>query len=172
MRSGIYRRTLYYFILSMSVIILVFLGVFIHYGTLRYAERFKENQVYATEKTAESVSSLLMNIKQNAYYLCCNDILGQAVTNKYGDDFVTQRTKINQVFSLNTGTPSAPMTQNAYAVLFLDGQFPIATRMKGNFTFDTLTFQRVYSALDVQDAAWYQETVKMQAEIYAFLTDE
>lgn len=172
MRHGIYKRTFYYFLLSMSVIIIVFMAFFIHYVNLRYAERFKEDQVYATEKTAESVSGLLKNIKQNAYFLCCNDILAQTVVNKYGYDFATQRTLLSQVFSLNTGSPSALLTQSAYAALFLDDQFPVANRMKGNFSFDALSFQRVYSALDVEEDAWYQETVKKQAEIYSFLTQE
>ena len=63
MKNSIYKRTFFYFIISLTVVILVFLGFFIHYVNLRYTERFEEDQIYATEKTTDSISNLLMNIK-------------------------------------------------------------------------------------------------------------
>lgn len=168
MRNSIRIRTFYYFAFSMLIVILAFSTLFFRYFYTVFQDRLEADQVYAATRTSESVGSLLDNIKQNAYFLCSSDALANALVNKTGVNAIRQRDGISSAFSMGTGTPNAPLMKSANAVLLLDPQFWLAQAICRNFDIKDLTRAKIYSALDVLDEAWYQETMSRMGDIYAF----
>lgn len=176
MSSSIRLRTFCYFAFGMLILILAFSLLFFPYFYSVYKERMESDQIRTTSGTAQSVSTLLMNIKQNAYFLCSNDELASKLTSTGKSegmtqrDFALQRDTINTIFSVNTGTPTAPLMQSAQAVLLLAPQFPLSkSTIQGTFSLgESITQQHVYSALDVQDSAWYQQTISLKGQIHTF----
>lgn len=170
MRNSILKRTFRYFLISMCVIIVVFAAFFASYLNRQYREQFESAHLYVTEKTAESVNALLMNVKQSAYYLCCNEALAQALINNKGMAAINQRQAISDAFIMDIGTPVANMMQSAYEVLFVDTQFPFST--DSSFfhmeSVDGVGRKRIYSARDVENEEWYRETLRYDAQVYAF----
>lgn len=168
MRNSIRIRTFCYFAFSMLIVILAFSTLFFRYFYTVFQDRLEADQVYAATRTSESVGSLMDNIKQNAYYLCSSEALADALVNKTGINAIRQRDGISTAFSMGTGTPNAPLMKSANAVLLLDPQFWLAQNITRNFDIKDLTRAKIYSALDVQDEEWYQETMQRMGEIYAF----
>ena len=111
-----------------------------------------------------------MNVKQSAYYLCCNEVLAQALINNKGMAAINQRQAISDAFIMDIGTPVATMMQSAYEVLFVDTQFPFST--DSSFfhmeSVDGVGRKRIYSARDVENEEWYRETLRYDAQVYAF----
>lgn len=130
--------------------------------------RLVTDQERTTVSMAESAGSLLMNVKQNAYFLCSNENIAQTAINKEGYNPIYQRDKMSKVFNINTGSLSTPLMRSAYTVLFLDSQFPLSSSMQGDFSMKQMTKSRLYSVLDVQDTDWYRETVSRMSQVYAF----
>ena len=168
MRNSIRIRTFCYFAFSMLIVILAFSTLFFRYFYTVFQDRLETDQVYAATRTSESVGSLMDNIKQNAYYLCSSDTLADVLVNKTGVNAIRQRDGISTAFSMGTGTPNAPLMKSANAVLLLDPQFWLAQNITKNFDIRDLTRAKIYSALDVVEEEWYQETVNRMGEIYAF----
>lgn len=172
MKNSIRRRTFCYFAFGMLVIILAFSLLFIRYFYGVFKERLEMDQVNAAHRTAQSMDTLLMNIKQNAYFLCSNDTLAKVLVNEAENTAAWQHEQLSLNFGINTGTPTAPLMLSAYAALMVDPQFPLARTVKGNFTLAGITRQRLYSAMDVLDQGWYQETSARKGQIYAFWGEE
>lgn len=168
MKNSIQKRTFFFFSLSMALIILVFSLLFFQYFWKSMKTRLVTDQERTTVSMAESAGSLLMNVKQNAYFLCSNENIAQTAINKEGYNPIYQRDKMSKVFNINTGSLSTPLMRSAYTVLFLDSQFPLSSSMQGDFSMKQMTKSRLYSVLDVQDTDWYRETVSRMSQVYAF----
>ena len=169
MKNSLRIRTFCYIASGMLIIIAAFTFLFFRYYYAVFRERIEEDTVYASARTQESIASIITNIQQNAYYLCISPSLAQLLSND--DVTATQFDEINLTFSMNTGTLSTPLMKSAYAMLFLDTQFPRANLnlMKGVFSFKNGYFrQRIYSALDVLGDEWYQRTMQLRGQIHAF----
>lgn len=171
MKNSIRKRTFCFISLSMILIILVFSVFFFHYLLSTMRQRLKTDQTRTTASMAESMSNLILNIKQNAYFLCSNGSLAQALVNKMEYPSYIQQEMVKRAFSVNTGSLSTPLMQNANAFLLLDSQFPFSYTFRGNFTYP-LTKQRLYSVMDVQDEEWYIKTINRMSHIYAFWDEE
>ena len=89
MHGSILRRTFRYFLVSMLAIIAAV--AFLIFAVLRneYQEQFTQAQFYVTQKTAETISSLHMDIRQSAYNLCCNETLAETLVGS--ESAITQR---------------------------------------------------------------------------------
>lgn len=170
LKNSIRRRTFLYFSSGMLLIILAFTLLFTHYFYGVFKERIESDQLRATSAMADRMNTLLMNIKQNAYYLCSNEHLASLLVNKEGYPTVVQRDQISATFNMCTGTLTTPLMRSASAVLLVDSQFPLSKNIRGSFSanWGNLSRQRVYSVLDVKDAEWYQRTVSLQGQIHAF----
>lgn len=174
MRNSILKRTFRYFLISMCVIIIVFAAFFASYLNRQYREQFVSSQLYVTQKTAETVDMMLMEVKQSAYFLCCNDTLAEALINEEGAGHINQRKRINEAFIMNIGTPVTNMLQTAYEIIFVDPQFGFSTE-GASFNLesaDGVGRMRVYSADDVLEEEWYHQAMNYDAQIYAFTSPE
>ncbi len=167
MRSGIRKRTFRYFLWAMGLIILIFSFFFVQYSNIQSRERFEEDHAFALRKTAESISHLLSDIQQNAYYMSCNDTLAELLMNRNGETGTIQYELLSKMFSLQL-SPSASPLQNAQAALVLDPQFPLAHTMNSPFSLYRLTAARLYSGVDTADEAWYITTLNNGHRIHAF----
>lgn len=156
----------------MVLIILVFSILFFQYFWRSMEIRLKNDQFRTTVSLAQSVDNMLMNIKQNAYFLCSNEKVAQMVVNRDGYNSLVQRDKIKSAFNASIGNLSSSLMHNSYAVLFLDQQFPISNSIQGNFSMKRLMTQRLYSSFDVQDTDWYQETINRINQVYAFWDEQ
>ena len=172
MKRSIQKRTFLFFSVSMVLIILVFSILFFQYFWRSMEIRLKNDQFRTTVSLAQSVDNMLMNIKQNAYFLCSNEKVAQMVVNRDGYNSLVQRDKIKSAFNASIGNLSSSLMHNSYAVLFLDQQFPISNSIQGNFSMKRLMTQRLYSSFDVQDTDWYQETINRINQVYAFWDEQ
>lgn len=174
MRNSILKRTFRYFLISLCVMIAVFMVFVMSYLNRQYKEQFVSSQLYVTQKTAETVDLMLMEVKQSAYFLCCNDALAEALINDEGVGQSNQRRQISDAFIMNIGTPVTNMLQSAYEIFFVDPQFGVSTEnaLFNLETADGSGRKRVYNACDVQDDAWYKQTVGYDAQIFAFTSPE
>ena len=172
LKNSIKKRTFYFFSLSMLVIILVFSLLFFQYFWQSMKTRLVNDQSRTTVSLSESIDNILLNVKQNAYFLCSNEKIAQMLINREGYNSLVQRDKIKSAFNASMGSLSTPLMRNAYAVLFLDQQFPISNSIQGNFSMKRLMNQRLYSALDIQDTDWYRETVSRRSQVYAFWDEQ
>lgn len=168
MKTSIRKRMSLFWIAGMLVLIVVFSFIFFSYFNRIYKERMEQDQWNYTSGTADSVSVLMMNIRQNAYYLCCSEDLASALIDPTGRVSAQQLTHLNSIFSLSTGTPTAPLMQSAYPVLLLDRQFPLASQAKAFTLSRSLTRQHIYSSLGSESEAWYAETVALRGQILVF----
>lgn len=172
LKHSIQKRTFLFFSVSMVLIILVFSILFFQYFWRSMETRLKNDQSRTTISLSQSIDNMLMNIKQNAYFLCSNEKIAQMVVNRDGYNSLVQRDKIKSAFNASIGSLSTPLMHSSYAVLFLDQQFPISNSIQGNFSMKRLMNQRLYSAFDVQDTDWYQETVVRMNQVYAFWDEQ
>ena len=156
----------------MILLILVISVVIINYFNKQYHEQYVSAQLYMTEKTAETVSDLIRSMKQDAYYLCCSELLAEALINDESYSLATQSVMINEAFSMNTGTATTPLLRYASVSLLVAPQFPYAHSRNKNFFFDNNDSQRIYSGASVCDEDWYKQAMAYNAEVYAFLSPE
>ena len=169
MRSSIRKRTFIYITSGMLIIIAAFSFLFFRYFYDVFSNRIEEEQLYASEKTQESFSAVITNIRENAYSLCINTTLATLLTSGNANTASSQNNEISINFSMSMGTFTTPLMQSAYAMLFVDSQFPHAEAMKGLFSLEGGYYRRrVYSALDVQEEAWYRRTMELNGQIFAF----
>ena len=169
MRSSIRKRTFIYITSGMLIIIAAFSVLFFRYFYDVFSNRIEEEQLYASEKTQESFSAVITNIRENAYSLCINTTLATLLTSGNANTASSQNNEISINFSMSMGTFTTPQMQSAYAMLFVDSQFPHAEAMKGLFSLEGGYYRRrVYSALDVQEEAWYRRTMELNGQIFAF----
>lgn len=169
MRSSIRKRTFIYITSGMLIIIAAFSVLFFRYFYDVFSNRIEEEQLYASEKTQESFSAVITNIRENAYSLCINTTLANLLTSGNANTASSQNNEISINFSMSMGTFTTPQMQSAYAMLFVDSQFPHAEAMKGLFSLEGGYYRRrVYSALDVQEEAWYRRTMELNGQIFAF----
>lgn len=169
MRNGIRGRTFCFIASGMLAMSLVFTFLFYGYFYNVFRTRMEQDQRRTVESMADRIGTVVTNIRQNAFYLCSNDTMAEALVNKSGMSAIKQRDQLSTTFSINTGAPNTPLMQSAYAMLLIDPQFPLSRVIQGAFDINGgMTRQRVYSALDVADEAWYQQTTALQGQIYAF----
>ena len=168
MRISIQKRMSLFLLMGMLVLILAFSAIFFSYFNRIYKERMAQDQWNYTVSAAEDVGVLLMNIRQNAYYLCCNKDLAEALTSPQNDLPARQLETLRAIFSLNTGTPTAPLMQSAYPMLLLDGQFPVASSATPFTLNRNLTKQHIYSSQGLDSEDWYRQTLAFRGQIHCF----
>ena len=168
MNISIRKRMSLFWLMGMLVLILAFTVIFFSYFNRIYKERMAQDQWSCTASAAENAGVLMMNIRQNAYYLCCNEDLAAVLVNVQENLPVRQMELLRAVFSLNTGTPTAPLMQSAYPMLLLDGQFPVADAAKPFVLGRNLTHQHIYSSQGLSDEPWYRQTLALRGQTYAF----
>ena len=166
MHSSILKRTFRYFLISMLASIAAVVFILFVFLRREYQVQFEEAQIYVTTKTAETVNSLQLDIKQSAYNLCCNETLAEVLVSV--PNAITQRQLLNRVIVMNAASPTATRLQSARQVLLVDGQFSFAHAADTEFTIDTFPNVHVYSSLAVAQEAWYQTARAYNAQIYAF----
>jgi len=167
MHSSILKRTFRYFLVSTSVIIAVVAFLIFAYLRNQYQDQFEEAQFYVTQKTAETVNALHMDIKQSAYNLCCNEALAQTLISS--DNAIVQRQQLNRIVVMNASTPTALRLYSARQLLLVDKQFAFAHGPDTLFTLQDFPSVHVYSSLGVNQDEWYRKTQEYNAQIYAFM---
>lgn len=172
LHNSIRTRTFSYLMFSMVLLILGFTVLFVGYQSRSYEKEYASTQLFGTEKTAESVGNLLTDIRQNAYYLCCNESLADVLVNDEDMSFLKQGLALRQILSVYTDVPSSSKLSNTYACLLLDGQFNITTSVGQIRSLRDSINTRVYSSETVCQEEWYQQTVARGTQIYAFLDEE
>ena len=166
MHGSILKRTFRYFLVSTCVIILVVTCLIFAYLRGQYQEQFTEAQFYVTQKTAESVNALHMDIRQSAYNLCCNEALAETLVSSASP--IDQRQQLNRIIVMNAATPTATRLYSARQLLLVDEQFAFAHAPDARFTMDSFPEVHVYSSLGVKNEEWYQKARAYNAQIYAF----
>lgn len=172
MTKSIRKRTFFSFTATILAVTLAFSSFLYVYFNGTLAERVKTDQLYATKQTANNIDAVLISVKQVSYFLCCNESLAENLVKKHG---FSKESAINLglLFSLNTGSLTSPLMQSAYAALLIDPQFPLASAISGDpLSLSNISRQRLYRAADVTDAAWYQNTIARNGQIYTFVTPE
>ena len=176
MTKSIRKRTFYSFTTTILAVTLAFSSLLYVYFNSALRERVETDQLYATKQTANNIDAVLMSVKQISYFLCCNESLAENLVKKYD---LSQQSALNlqdslgRLFSLNTGSLTSPLMQSAYAALLIDPQFSLAAAISGApLSLSNISRQRVYRAADVIDAAWYQNTVARNGQIYTFVDPE
>ncbi len=172
MPKSIRTRMFRYLLLSMALIILCFAVLFFSYQNRLLGEEYTATLLFSVEKTKESVNGLLTSIRQNAYYLCCNSALANALMNMDKSSGVKQINIIRQILSINTNIPSSAYLSNTGTVLLLDGQFPSVMGMAQLNSLNVPINTRVFRSEGVAQTAWYQKTKEFGTAIYAFLDEE
>ncbi len=169
MMKSIRRRTFSYFTTAILVLTLAFSSLLYVYFDDTLRRRIDTNQLYSTEQTGNSVASVLMNIKQIAYYLCCSETISNELMNVNNHGAFAQQNFITRALSDALGPLTSPLMQSAYPVLFIDPQFPFASSIAGEpFSLDNVQLRRLYNLADVKNAGWYKETVARNGQIYTF----
>lgn len=167
--SGIWRRAFLFIASGMLVVLAAFSVLFFGYFRDVLRERIGEDQRYAISETGADISTVLTNVRQNAYYLCIDQTLASLVTNQTNLSPVNLRQAMANAFSMDTGPLATPLMQSAYAMLFIDRQFPFSEEIPERFSLEKNYMRsRVYSARDVDDVDWYRETMARSGQIYAF----
>lgn len=172
LHNSIRTRTFSYLMFSMVLLILGFTVLFVGYQSRNYEKEYASTQLFGTEKTAEAVSNLLTDIRQNAYYLCCNESLADVLVNDEGMNFLKQGLELRQILSVYTDVPSSSNLSNTYACLLVDSQFDITMSVGQMKSLRDSINTRVYSSEMVCQEDWYQQTVARGTQIYAFLDEE
>ena len=167
MHGSILKRTFRYFLVSTCVIILVVTFLIFAYLHSQYQEQFEEAQFYVTQKTAESVDALHMDIRQSAYNLCCNEALAESLISP--ESTITQRQQLNRIVVMNASTPTSLRLYNARQLLLVDDQFSFAYGADTLFTMKDFPSVHVYSSLGVNTEDWYLKTQEYNAQLYAFV---
>ncbi len=168
MNKSMRKRAFFLMLISLLALILTFTLIFYGYFRRINRSRLEEDQLSLVSDATETAETLLMNIRQNAYFLCCNEDLADILVNSEDDVPSRLLDTLSVVFSLNTGTPTAPLMQSAYPMLLLDGQFPLAASAERFSVSRGMITRRVYSSLGMEDEDWYQRTVALRGQIYAF----
>lgn len=172
MHKSIRTRTFTYLMLSMVILIMGFTVLFFGYQSRLYEKEYATTQLFGAEKTAESVSNLLMEIRQNAYYLCCNESLAKVLVNDENMSFLKQGLELRQILTVYTDVPSSSNLSNTYACLLVDNQFDITMSVGQIKSLRDSINTRVYSSEMVCQEDWYQQTVARGTQIYAFLDEQ
>lgn len=171
MKNTIRRRTFSYIVLGMLTMIVFFASLFYGYLYNVFRTRMEEEQHRTVESMSDRVGTVLTNIRQNAFYLCSNDTMADALMNQSGMSSIRQRDQLRETFGINTGAPNTPLMQGTHAMLLIDPQFPLAQVIQGGFKLGgKIRPERIYSAMDVVGHDWYRQTVSRQGQIYAFHT--
>lgn len=170
--NSIRTRTFSYMMLSMVLLIIGFTVLFFGYQSGIYEEEYATTQLFGTEKTAESVGNLLTDIRQNSYYLCCNESLAEVLVNDGNLDVIKQGLALRQIMSVYTDVPSSSNLNNTYACLLLDEQFGIRAGVGRMKSLRDPINTRVYSSDQVSREDWYQQTLERGTQVYAFLDEE
>ena len=162
------KRAIVLMLAGLLTLILTFTLIFYAYFRRINRNLLEEDQLSLVSGATETAETLLMNIRQNAYYLCCNEDLADILVNS--QDGVPSRLieTLSVVFSLNTGTPTAPLMQNAYPMLLLDGQFPLSASAERFSISRSMITRYIYSSAGVENEDWYQRTLALRGQIYAF----
>ena len=168
MKKSMRRRTFFLLLAGILTLVLAFTAIFYSYFNRIYRERLEEEQKSLVSQAVDAAESLLMNIRQNAYYLCLSENLANMLVNSEGVLANQQIESLGLAFSLNTGTPTAPLMQSAYPVLLLDGQFPLS-RFAERFSIRrSMTTRHIYSSAGMENEDWYVKTLALKGQIYAF----
>ncbi len=72
-RTGMRRRLSLYVIAGILAVAASFTLIFFNYFDRLYQERMDHDQLRYTGAAAANAATLLTNIRQNAYTLCCNE---------------------------------------------------------------------------------------------------
>ena len=167
-KKSMRRRTFFLLLAGILILVLAFTGIFYSYFSRIYRDRLEEEQKSLVSHAVDTAESLLMNIRQNAYYLCSNEDLANMLVNSEGTVANQQIETLGIVFSLNTGTPTAPLMQSAYPILLLDSQFPLS-RSADRFSIRrSMTTRHIYSSEGMENEDWYAQTLALKGQIYAF----
>ena len=168
MRKSMRRRTFFLLLAGILTLVLAFTGIFYSYFSRIYRERLEEEQKSLVSQAVDTAESLLMNIRQNAYYLCLSENLANMLVNSERALANQQIESLGIAFSLNTGTPTAPLMQSAYPVLLLDGQFPLSRYAERFSIRRSMTTRHIYSSAGMENEDWYEKTLALKGQIYAF----
>lgn len=167
-KKSMRRRTFFLLLAGILVLVLAFTAIFYTYFSGIYRDRLEEEQKSLVSQAVDTAESLLMNIRQNAYYLCSNEDLASMLVNSEGALANQQIEALGNVFSLSTGTPTAPLMQSAYPILLLDGQFPLSGFAERFSIRRSMTTRHVYSSAGMENEDWYEKTLALKGQIYAF----
>ena len=167
MKKSMRKRTFFLLLAGILVLMMAFTLIFYAYFSGIYRDRLEEEQKSLVSQAVETAESLLMNIRQNAYYLCFNEDLANLLVSSEGAA-ANQIESLGIVFSVNTGTPTAPLMQSAYPMLLLDGQFPLSG-YADRFSFGrNMASRHIYSSKGLENEDWYVQTLAQKGQIYAF----
>ena len=166
-KKSMRKRTFFLLLAGILVLMMAFTVIFYVYFSRIYRDRLEEEQKSLVSQAVETAESLLMNIRQNAYYLCFNEDLANLLVSSDGAA-ANQIENLGIVFSVNTGTPTAPLMQSAYPMLLLDGQFPLSG-YADRFAFGRNMMSRhIYSSKGLENEDWYVQTLAQKGQTYAF----
>ena len=172
MGKSIRTRMFRYLLLSMVLIIFGFTVLFVSYQNRLLGEEYTSTLLFSVEKTEEAVNGLLMSIRQNAYYLCCNSGLADALMSMEKGNGVKQYNIIRQILSTNTDIPSSTYLYNTSSLLLIEEQFPsVMGIIQLNSLKDPLN-TRVFRSENVNQTEWYKKTKEFGTTIYAFFDAE
>ncbi len=162
------KRTFFLLLTGILVLVMAFTVIFYAYFSRIYRSRLEEEQKSLVSQAVETAESLLMNIRQNAYYLCFNEDLANMLVRSESTVANQQIEHLGIVFSVNTGTPTAPLMQSAYPMLLLDGQFPLSAYADSFSIGRSMTTRHIYSSKGVENEDWYVQTLAQKGQTYAF----
>jgi len=168
MKKSMRRRTFFLLLVGILILVLAFTGIFYSYFSRIYRDRLEEEQKSLVSQAVETAEALLMNIRQNAYYLCFNEDLANMLVRSESTVANQQIENLGIVFSVNTGTPTAPLMQSAYPMLLLDGQFPLSAYADSFSIGRSMTTRHIYSSKGVENEDWYVQTLAQKGQTYAF----
>lgn len=168
LEKNIRKRIFFLLLMGMLILILSFTFIFFSYFSRIYRDQLEEEQKNTASGTADTVQTLLMNIRQNAYYLCCNEDLADVLVNSQDNVTNRQIESLSHIFSLNTGTPTAPLMQSAYPILLVDRQFPLSNSAESFQIGRNMSQQHIYTSEGLEEEEWYRQTLSMRGQIYAF----
>ncbi len=166
MKSRIGKRMFLYFSLGSMILVACFTWIFYDYFGHFYRDRFEANEISAIQGAADTFNTFLTEIWQNSYYLCVNNDLAEDLTDSGENTAIRQRAQIGSTFALITGAPSSRLMESTYTYLLIDGQFPLAGQISGFHSRGTVLREHVYSAADILEDPWYQETVAQKGQIF------
>ena len=167
-KKSMRKRSFFLLLAGILILALAFTAIFYSYFGGMYRDRLEEEQKSLAVGAVDTAEALLMNIRQNAYYLCFSEDLANMLVRSGGAVSNQQIEFLGAVFSLNTGTPTAPLMQSAYPILLLDGQFPLS-RSADRFSISrSLATRHVYSSEGLENEDWYVQTLALKGQIYAF----
>jgi hypothetical protein len=155
MKKSMRRRTFFLLLAGILTLVLALSWIFYSYFSRIYRERLEEEQKSLVSQAVDTAESLLMNIRQNAYYLCLSENLANMLVNSERALANQQIESLGIAFSLNTGTPTAPLMQSAYPVLLLDGQFPLSRYAERFSIRRSMTTRHIYSSAGMENEDLY-----------------